>query len=195
MISVIAASVGLIMLGYLAVGSAGYYAYPDAVGGNVLNVLPADDPWVQVGVWGSVNVWEAYVWGAACSSVLHHPHFPTLWVCRLPACSSASSLWATTHSTTTQHARGRSTWRRCSASHQRPSATRSVPCSRPSSLRHPSSCPCSARYVCMCLCLSAGGREGGGMWTYCMPHVHGHLHGIGVSVLHGMCVGRDDTMM
>jgi len=47
MISVIAASIGLIMTGYLVVGVSGYIAYPESVSGNVLNVLPKDDPWVQ----------------------------------------------------------------------------------------------------------------------------------------------------
>ena len=43
MLSVIAASVALIMLGYLAVGFAGYLAFPTHVASNILNSFSSQD--------------------------------------------------------------------------------------------------------------------------------------------------------
>lgn len=79
MISVILAAIGVILAGYLAVGFAGYVAYPHTVSSNVLKTFPGNPlmqaraapalppdpkpcvfpclricphpPWVQVGIW------------------------------------------------------------------------------------------------------------------------------------------------
>jgi amino acid permease len=47
MISVILTAIALIMVGYLAVGFAGYLAYPTTVEGNVLNSFSKTDPLMQ----------------------------------------------------------------------------------------------------------------------------------------------------
>lgn len=49
MISVILSAIFVIMAGYLAVGFAGYLAFPTTVSSNVLNSFAADDPLIQVG--------------------------------------------------------------------------------------------------------------------------------------------------
>ncbi len=49
MLSVILSAIALIMGGYLAVGFAGYFAFPLTVGGNVLNSFSLDDIVMQVG--------------------------------------------------------------------------------------------------------------------------------------------------
>lgn len=48
MLSVIITGIMVILVGYVIVGCAGYVGYPDTVGGNVLNALPADNIFVQV---------------------------------------------------------------------------------------------------------------------------------------------------
>ena len=51
MISVILAAIALIMVGYLAVGFAGYLAFPRTVSSNVLKTFP-DTAIMQVGTRG-----------------------------------------------------------------------------------------------------------------------------------------------
>ncbi|MEW5297319.1 MAG: hypothetical protein WDW36_000536 [Sanguina aurantia] len=48
MLGVIASALGIIMSGYLLVGSAGYIAYPLNANSNILNSFPADDHVIQV---------------------------------------------------------------------------------------------------------------------------------------------------
>jgi sodium-coupled neutral amino acid transporter 7/8 len=48
MILVILGAIGLIMTGYMAVGLAGYLAYPDTVTSNIMNSLPTTGVWFQV---------------------------------------------------------------------------------------------------------------------------------------------------
>lgn len=54
MLGVIASALGIIMSGYLLVGSAGYIAYPLNANSNILNSFPADDHIIQV----RVSLWR-----------------------------------------------------------------------------------------------------------------------------------------
>ena len=58
MLSVILAAIGVILIGYLAVGVAGYLAYPRTVSSNVLKTFP-DNPVMQARFLREASAWSA----------------------------------------------------------------------------------------------------------------------------------------
>lgn len=79
MLSVILSAIALIMGGYLAVGFAGYLAFPLTVGGNVLNAFPLDDVVMQVAPSQSLKtVTEMRIFPAPLACLAQRPG-PEAW--------------------------------------------------------------------------------------------------------------------
>ena len=77
MLGIIIVSMSLIATGYIAVGTAGYAAFPQDVSSNILNTFPPDDVVMQVGCTAgaseAVAIWlglEIGARGRLCASVL-----------------------------------------------------------------------------------------------------------------------------